>query len=112
MLSSLSVHTSIAISRQTGRAAVYRLVPFNAVVDAPARESTLSNAASRFNDSDIGARFALNESVSNVVFSFFEISSNSSLDVELSSCWNAISPSVAWDIASASSLSMFTVNNR
>lgn len=80
------VHTSNAISRQTGRAAWYNSVPDFVVVDAPASESTLSNAASTFNDNEIGARLESIELVSNVEFNLSEISSNNSLDAVVSSC--------------------------
>ena len=107
-----SSQTSIAISRQTGNAALYRAVPSFTVVDAPSIESILSNAASVFSDHDNAPRFcSVRESVVPVC-NFLAISSKIFLESDVSFCWNANSPSVALNRASASSLSMLTVNKR
>ena len=112
MDNSSSVQTSAAISRQIGSAAAYRAVPVFAVVDAPDRESTVSNAASAFNDNDIAPNDWLKLLSLKLVFNFLAISSSICLDFDVSFFWNAVSPSVALFNAAVSSLSMLTVNRR
>ena len=82
---SAAVHTSIAISRHSGNAALYKSVPDFAVVDVPDNESRLSNAASVSNDNEIGARLASKLLLSNVVFILSAISSSNYFESDVSS---------------------------
>ena len=87
-------------------------MPVFRVIDAPIKLSTLSKAASSFNDNDIAVKLRPNESSSNFVFSFFVISSRIFLDSDVSFWLNANSPSVATFRAAASLASMLTVSKR
>ena len=110
---SMSLHTSAAISRQTGRAAEYNAVPDFDVVDAPIKESTESNALSISNDHDNKFISELKLLVLKLVFNFLAISSSVFLDADVSFVPRyASSPSVATFNAAASSFSILTVKRR
>ena len=108
----MDAQTSIAISRQTGRAARYKSVPLLVVVDAPANESTVSKAASTFSDNEMAFKLWSKLLSLKLVFNFFAISSSIFLDSDVSLAAKANSPSVGVYNAAASSFSIFTVSRR
>ena len=104
------MQTSWAISTHTGCAALYKSVPLLDVVDAPAKLSTVSHAPSTSKDKDIEDKL-LSSFESPEPFKEFTIFCNNFSDSDLSFVLKASSPSLALVIASASSLSILTINS-
>ena len=105
---SSSEQISFAISKHTGKAALYNSTPFLDVVATPDKESTESHAESISNDKEDKLLLILE---SPEVFSASVIFFKSFSDSDESFFSKANSPSLATLIAAASSLSRLTVNN-